>query len=159
MDRFERLAKWSGMPLVTGKTHTFMNFLPSNGTKEAYDIARAFVFGEPEHHFLAFAGQPGSEKVLGPWRTWTKYRTKNGGFLPNVFAEQTSEDRSMARYRRNRDLRIARIKNIFTRKEKAKLWNNYRKSKNNHIRMVPTDYGHRHHGHYSVEAKYQYKGN
>lgn len=42
-ERFDRLARYSGMPLKTGETHALITFLPGPGTKEAYQAALQYV--------------------------------------------------------------------------------------------------------------------
>uniref|UniRef100_A0A6M3J8P6 Putative DNA replication initiation protein n=3 Tax=viral metagenome TaxID=1070528 RepID=A0A6M3J8P6_9ZZZZ len=61
-EKFDRMARFSGMPLATSETLLLMKFLPGPGTKTAYAAALAFV-GEPEHHFLTFVGEPGRGKT------------------------------------------------------------------------------------------------
>ncbi len=71
-ERFDALAKFSGMPLATGATCTLMQFLPGKGRQKAYDAALQYVAveGEPghesplrEHHFITFVGEPGRGKT------------------------------------------------------------------------------------------------
>ena len=68
-ERFDSLARFSGMPLITGRTELLMTFLPGKGTKKAYQAAIAFVAtnedGTPkrEHHFITFVGEPGRGKT------------------------------------------------------------------------------------------------
>tara|TARA_Y100000310_G_scaffold339782_1_gene433550 strand:- start:916 stop:1560 length:645 start_codon:yes stop_codon:yes gene_type:complete len=61
-DMFDRLAKYSGMPLATGSTLVLMTFLPGKGTQAAYNAALAFV-AKREHHFITFVGEPGRGKT------------------------------------------------------------------------------------------------
>lgn len=68
-DRFDRLARYSGMPLKTGETHALMTFLPGPGNKEAYQAALEYVAknddGMPkrEHHFITFVAEVGRGKT------------------------------------------------------------------------------------------------
>jgi len=71
-ERFNARARYSGMPLLTGETHTLMQFLPGKGTQAAYDAALQYVAveGEPghesplyDHHFITFIGEPGRGKT------------------------------------------------------------------------------------------------
>jgi len=68
-DRFDRLARYSGMPLITGKTHQLVKFLPGKGNVKAYQAALDYVAfdgeGEPkrEHHFITFVGEVGRGKT------------------------------------------------------------------------------------------------
>ena len=71
-ERFDRMAKYSGMPVATADKLALMKFLPVKGTRKAYDAALRYVAveGEPgherplrEHHFLTFVGEPGRGKT------------------------------------------------------------------------------------------------
>jgi len=68
-DKYWRLAKYSGMPLVTADKLTLMQFLPGKGTQKAYNAALNFVANPQdrpsprEHHFLTFVGEPGRGKT------------------------------------------------------------------------------------------------
>ena len=70
--RYDMLVRISGMPPATGGTCTLMQFLPSNGTQNAYDAALRYVAnarqceglsGEYDHHFITFIGEPGRGKT------------------------------------------------------------------------------------------------
>ncbi len=69
VDRFESLAKFSGMPLITGKTHLLMKFLPSKGTQDGYNAALKYVAEDDEgkskreHHFITFVAEVGRGKT------------------------------------------------------------------------------------------------
>ena len=93
LDKFRRLAGYSGMPLVTSGTLLLSTFLPSKGTEKAHEAALQFVAlcpecgntgaGKPtlenpdgypcgkcngtgrvrEHHFITFAGETGRGKT------------------------------------------------------------------------------------------------
>ena len=60
---FNSLARWSGMPPRTGATHVLMTFLPSSGTKKAYQAAIDYLTAKREHHFITFVGEPGRGKT------------------------------------------------------------------------------------------------
>lgn len=68
-DRFDFLARFSGIPLITANTHLLMKFLPSAGTQAGYDAALRFIGvdkdGRPlrKHHFLTLASEPGRGKT------------------------------------------------------------------------------------------------
>jgi|TARA_R100000501_G_C2601760_1_gene98639 DNA replication protein DnaC len=62
-DRFEQLARFSGMPRRTGETHLLMTFLPGRGNKEAHQAAIDFVTDKREHHFITLAGEVGRGKT------------------------------------------------------------------------------------------------
>ncbi|KKM00941.1 hypothetical protein LCGC14_1799400 [marine sediment metagenome] len=66
-ERYDLLAKISGMPLATGSTCTLMQFLPGKGTQKAYDAALQYVAVEGEHprehHFITFVGEAGRGKT------------------------------------------------------------------------------------------------
>jgi len=68
-DKFDRLAKFSGMPLETANTHLLMKFLPSKGTEKAMAAVLKFVgvdqAGKPlrQHSFITLAGEPGRGKT------------------------------------------------------------------------------------------------
>ncbi len=86
-ERYDMLAKISGMPLATGATCTLIQFLPGEGTQKAYDAALQYVAveGEPghesplrEHHFITFIGEVGRGKthlVLGIGWQWLNMGT------------------------------------------------------------------------------------
>jgi len=62
-ERFMQLARASGMPTKTSETHVLMNFLPCNGTRQAYQSAIDFATDKREHHFITFVGEPGRGKT------------------------------------------------------------------------------------------------
>lgn len=62
-ERFDRLAKYSNMPLVTGGKFTLMQFLPGKGTQQAYQAAIDYLTDKREHHFITFVGEPGRGKT------------------------------------------------------------------------------------------------
>ena len=68
-DRFDSLARFSGMPLITGETHLLMKFMPGKGNDEAYKAALNYVAmddegkSKREHHFITFVAQVGRGKT------------------------------------------------------------------------------------------------
>lgn len=88
-DRFDSLARYSGMPLITAGTHLLMKFLPGKGNKKGYEEALKYVAidgeGKPkrEHHFITFVAEVGRGKThlalgigwqwLGQGQGWVKY--------------------------------------------------------------------------------------
>ncbi len=68
-ERFDALARYSGMPLITGKTHLLMKFIPAKGSNDAYEAALKYVAidseGRPksEHHFITFVAEVGRGKT------------------------------------------------------------------------------------------------
>ena len=62
-DRFEAMARWSNIPLVTSSTHLLMKFIPIAGTEGAYHAALDFISGKARHPFLTFFGGPGTGKT------------------------------------------------------------------------------------------------
>lgn len=62
-ERFQSLAKWSGMPLNTYKTHRLWSFVDRKGTQKAYRAALDFVSDKARHYFLTFVGEPGTGKT------------------------------------------------------------------------------------------------
>ena len=67
--RFQRQAKYSGLPLITLSTHRLFNFVSVKGTGKAYQTAIDFIAIDDEnkpkreHHFLTFGGDPGRGKT------------------------------------------------------------------------------------------------
>ena len=61
-ERYDLLARLSGMPLATGSTCTLMQFLPGKDTQKAYEAALDYI-GKREHHFITFVGEPGRGKT------------------------------------------------------------------------------------------------
>ncbi len=68
-EKFDRLVRYSGMPLITAKTHLLMKFLPGKGNKKAYQTALDYVAADDEgkskreHHFIIFVGETGRGKT------------------------------------------------------------------------------------------------
>lgn len=68
-DRFDSLARYSGMPLITRETHLLMKFIPGKGNKKAYQEALNYIAidgagkTKREHHFITFAGETGRGKT------------------------------------------------------------------------------------------------
>lgn len=60
--RFERLAKWSGVPRATIRSHRLYTFLPAKGARTAHKAAIAFASGNAAHWFLTFIGEAGRGK-------------------------------------------------------------------------------------------------
>lgn len=62
-ERFDRLARFSRMPLRTGETHLLMTFLPNKSNKEAHQAAIDYLTDKREHHFFTLAGEVGRGKT------------------------------------------------------------------------------------------------
>jgi chromosomal replication initiation ATPase DnaA len=59
----ERLGDLAGLPPATRETHRFPQWQKSAGLAECYNYALAFANGKRPHHFLTFAGEPGTGKT------------------------------------------------------------------------------------------------
>lgn len=62
-EKFNRLAKWSAMPIGTWQSHRLFTFIQRKGTEKAYSAALSFVSGQAGHHFLTLVGEPGTGKT------------------------------------------------------------------------------------------------
>lgn len=62
-ERFQSIVRWSGIPVITYKTHRLQNFVKRKGTEEAYQAALDFVSGKARHCFLIIYGEPGRGKT------------------------------------------------------------------------------------------------
>lgn len=67
--RVSNLARYSGMPLITGETHLLMKFLPGKGNKKGHQEALKYVAidaegkSKREHHFITFVAEVGRGKT------------------------------------------------------------------------------------------------
>lgn len=62
-ERFQSMVKWSGIPVITYKTHRLQSFIERKGTEEAYQAALNFVSDKVKHFFLTIYGEPGRGKT------------------------------------------------------------------------------------------------
>ena len=80
-EQFQRLAKLSGIPIVTFRSHRLYNLLPHKANEKAHRAAIEYV-AEPkgvpirQHHFITFGGDTGRGKsrlALGIAWHWLEY--------------------------------------------------------------------------------------